>query len=64
MRFKVKLFDDKGQELEIENITIDDILFESEEAVSFFINAIKKSLPLNFQYIMIPEKEVNPKRLK
>jgi hypothetical protein len=59
MKFKVKLFDAKGQELEIENNVIGDILFECEQAFDFFINAIKSSLPSNFQYKVIPEKEVH-----
>lgn len=64
MRFKIKLFDIEGKELELENKTIGDILFESEESVDFIINAIRKNLPPNFQYKMIPEKEVNPKEVE
>jgi methyl coenzyme M reductase beta subunit len=59
MKFKVKIYDKEGKELEIENKVIGHIVFESEEAIDFFINAIKSSLPVNFEYIVIPEKEAN-----
>jgi hypothetical protein len=59
MKFKLKIYDKEGKELEIENQVIGDILFESEQAINFFINAIKNSLPANFKYKVIPEKEAN-----
>jgi hypothetical protein len=37
MIFRVRIFDQKGQELEIENKVIGGILFESEEAIEFFL---------------------------
>lgn len=58
MKFKVKIFNKEGQELEIENKIIGPIIFESEQAIDFFINAIKNSLPLNFQYKVLPVREV------
>lgn len=61
MRLKIKVFDTEGKELEIENQIIGDILFESEEAIEFFIHCIRTCLPLNFQYKIIPEKEVAKK---
>ena len=61
MGLKVIILDFEGKELEIENRIISHILFESEEAVEFFIRCIKTSLPLNFQYKVIHEKESIPK---
>lgn len=61
MKFKVKIYDKEGRDLEIENKVIDHIIFESEQAIDFFINAIKGSLPVNFEYKVIPQKEVNNK---
>lgn len=58
MKFKVKIFDKEGQDLEVENEILSHITFESEEAIVFFINAIKNSLPLNFQYKIISEIEL------
>ena len=57
MKFRMKLFDHNGKELEIENIVIGDIKFESERAIEFFIKAIRNSLPPNFQFIVIPENQ-------
>ncbi|MBV7505283.1 hypothetical protein KW850_08455 [Bacillus sp. sid0103] len=59
MIFRVRIFDQKGQELEIENKVIGGILFESEEAIEFFINAIRSSLPPNFLYKVIPENQAD-----
>ena len=59
MKFKVKLFDAEGQELEIANKIISDLLFDSEQALAFFINAIRTCLPPNFQYEVISEKDKN-----
>jgi hypothetical protein len=61
MKFKVKMFNKEGKELKTENKIIGHIIFESEQAIDFFINAIKNSLPLNFQYKVIPVKGVNKK---
>lgn len=58
MKFKVKLFDAEGKELEIENKIIGDLVFESKQAFDFFINAIRECLPPNFQYKVI-SKNVN-----
>lgn len=58
MKFKMKIFDKEEQELEIENKVIGHMVFESEQAIDFFINAIKGSLPANFKYKVIREKEV------
>lgn len=63
MKFRVIIIDAEGKELEIENKIIGDILFESEEAFEFFINAIKSSLPSNFEYKIIPEKDTNKNHL-
>lgn len=59
MKFRVKIFDYKGKELEIENKVIGDIKFESESSIEFFIQAIRKSLPQNFQFIVIPENQAD-----
>lgn len=59
MKLSIKIFDLDGKELEIENKVLSDIVFESEETIEFFIHCIKTSLPLNFQYKIIPEKEYN-----
>ncbi|MGG1678533.1 hypothetical protein ACIFOT_22785 [Neobacillus sp. NRS-1170] len=59
MIFRVKIFDQKGKELEIENKIISGILFESEEAIEFFLNAIRSSLPPNFQYKVIFENQAD-----
>lgn len=61
MKFKIEIFDKEGQKLEIENKVIGHVVFESEQAIDFFINAIKSSLPTNFEYKVIREKEVNKK---
>ncbi|WP_191090767.1 hypothetical protein [Niallia endozanthoxylica] len=58
MKIKVKIFDKEGQDLEVENEILGHITFESEEAIDFFINAIRNSLPLNFQYKIISEIEL------
>jgi hypothetical protein len=63
MKFRVIIFDAEGKELEIENKIIGDILFESEEAFEFFINAIKSSLPSNLEYKITPEKDTNNNHL-
>ena len=57
MKFKLKILDFEGYELEIENKVIGNIIFESEEAIELFIHCIRTSLPLNFQYKVIREKE-------
>lgn len=62
MKFRVTILDAEGNELEIENKVIGDILFESEQAFEFFINAIRSSLPSNFEYKVIPEKSANSHR--
>ncbi|MGG3641455.1 hypothetical protein ABES38_08755 [Bacillus gobiensis] len=54
MKFKVKVFDKEGQELEIANKVIEDLVFESEQAIECFINSIKGSLPIGFKYNVIP----------
>jgi hypothetical protein len=59
MKFRVKIFDHKGKELEIENKVIGDIKFESERAIEFFIQAIRNSLPPNFLFIVIPENQAD-----
>lgn len=57
IELRLIILDCDGKELEIENKIIGDIIFESEEAIEFFIHCIKNSLPLNFQYKVIAEKE-------
>lgn len=56
MMFKVKLFDAKGRELEIENKIIGELVFESKQAFDHFINAIRECLPPDFQYKVISKK--------
>jgi hypothetical protein len=57
MKFKVKIFDHEGKELEIENNVLGDIKFESEREIDFFIKAIRNSLPPNYQFIVIPKNQ-------
>jgi hypothetical protein len=57
MKFKVELYDEDGEKLEIENQVIGHILFESEEAIEFFIHSIRICLPSNFQYKVVPEEK-------
>lgn len=57
LKYKIKLFDAEGHELNIENKVIRDITFESEQAINKFINAIRGLLPSGFHYHVIPQKE-------
>ncbi|MBS4221793.1 hypothetical protein [Lederbergia citrea] len=56
MKFRIKIYSAEGNELEIENKIIGDILFVSEQAIELFINAIGSSLPPNFKYKVFYEK--------
>jgi len=50
MGLRLILLDSYGNELDIENKVIENIIFDSEKAIEFFIHCIKTSLPVNFQY--------------
>lgn len=57
MGLRIIILDSNGKELENENNVVKDIIFESEEAIEFFIHSIKNSLLLSFQYKVIEEKK-------
>ncbi|OHR74755.1 hypothetical protein [Bacillus sp. UMB0893] len=58
MKYIVKVFDIKGQEMEFENTAIGEekeISFENVKAAEAFIEGIKISLPSTWQYKIIPK---------
>lgn len=58
LKYIVKVFDIKGQEMEFENTAIGEekeISFENVKAAEAFIEGIKISLPSTWQYKIIPK---------
>jgi hypothetical protein len=57
MKFLVKVFDQDGQEVQLNKTIIGEkeVIFENEKAAEAFIEGIKKSLPSTFHFRVIPK---------